>query len=340
MKARIFGAGSIGNHLSNALRKLKYEIELVDIDKSALDRTKNEIYPSRYGKWDNKIKLLTSPSEDFVDLEIIGTPPDTHANILLERLKQNKSRYWLVEKPFTIPSNKHIKELEKKIKNYKDSIFVGYNHSVSPAFRSLMDDLNKTNKPNKISCTWEEHWGGIFNAHPWLDGPKDSYLGFKNRGGGALMEHSHGIHLLTILFEIFNLKIDELIPLVFLDKHKNYDKKTYVSFEFMNSEVLSYYSTDVITKNVKKSLEIETEHEVFSLTFGSENGTCDTYIKKKKSNEIIKNFRKTRADDFIYEMKLIDDLIQNKRRDPFLKNISCKKALEVAFMCASIFDNS
>ena len=89
MKARIFGAGSIGNHLSNALRKLNYEIELVDIDKSALDRTKNEIYPSRYGKWDHKIKLLTLPSEDFVDLEIIGTPPDTHANILLERLKHH-----------------------------------------------------------------------------------------------------------------------------------------------------------------------------------------------------------------------------------------------------------
>ena len=45
MKARIFGAGSIGNHLSNALRILKYEVEVIDIDKLALLRMKNEIYP-------------------------------------------------------------------------------------------------------------------------------------------------------------------------------------------------------------------------------------------------------------------------------------------------------
>tara|TARA_B100000242_G_scaffold287093_1_gene253458 strand:+ start:1 stop:1023 length:1023 start_codon:yes stop_codon:yes gene_type:complete len=340
MKARIFGAGSIGNHLSNALRKLNYEIELVDIDKSALDRTKNEIYPSRYGKWDKSIKLLTLPSEDFVDLEIIGTPPDTHANILLERLKQNKSRYWLVEKPFTIPSQTHIEELERKIGKFKDSIFVGYNHSVSPAFKSLIEDINKCNNPTKISCTWEEHWGGIFNAHPWLDGPKDSYLGFKNRGGGALMEHSHGIHLLTILFDIFNFKINELKASVILDKEQNYDEKTYVAFNFKNSDALSFYSTDVITKNVKKSLEIEADNQLFSLTFGSDNGTNDTYIKKTKSNQIIKKFSKTRADDFIYEMKLLDELIKDKKRDAFLKNISCEKALKVALICANIFDNS
>ena len=70
MKARIFGAGSIGNHLSNALRKLKYEVEVIDIDQLALLRMKNEIYPSRYGEWDHNIKLLDKPSEEFVDIEI------------------------------------------------------------------------------------------------------------------------------------------------------------------------------------------------------------------------------------------------------------------------------
>ena len=88
MKARIFGAGSIGNHLSNALRKLKYEIEVIDIDKSALLRMRNDIYPSRYGEWDNNIKLLNEPSEELVDLEIIGTPPDTHSNILLDNVSK------------------------------------------------------------------------------------------------------------------------------------------------------------------------------------------------------------------------------------------------------------
>ena len=29
------------------------------------------------------------------------------------------------------------------------------------------------------------------DAHFWLDGPKDFYLGFTKLGGGALLEHSH-----------------------------------------------------------------------------------------------------------------------------------------------------
>ena len=33
MKARIFGAGSIGNHLCHALRKNNYRVEVIDIVK-------------------------------------------------------------------------------------------------------------------------------------------------------------------------------------------------------------------------------------------------------------------------------------------------------------------
>ena len=46
-----------------------------------------------------------------------------------------------------------------------------------------------------IDVEFREHWGGIFAAHPWLAGPSDSYLGFRQRGGGASGEHSHGINL-------------------------------------------------------------------------------------------------------------------------------------------------
>ena len=52
MKVKIFGAGSIGNHLANASRKLDWEVDIYDISDDALDRTKNMIYPSRYGNWD------------------------------------------------------------------------------------------------------------------------------------------------------------------------------------------------------------------------------------------------------------------------------------------------
>ena len=51
------------------------------------------------------------------------------------------------------------------------------------------------NEIKYIDVEIREHWQGIFNAHPWLDGPQDSYLGFWKKGGGAISEHSHGINI-------------------------------------------------------------------------------------------------------------------------------------------------
>ena len=69
MKALVFGAGAIGNHLSYSLRKQGYLVEVVDIDRLALQRMRESIYPARYGKWDDSINLVETPSDDFVDLE-------------------------------------------------------------------------------------------------------------------------------------------------------------------------------------------------------------------------------------------------------------------------------
>ena len=60
MNVKIIGAGSIGNHLANACVAQGLSVTIVDIDKDALDRTKNIIYPERYGNWDNNI-ILTQP---------------------------------------------------------------------------------------------------------------------------------------------------------------------------------------------------------------------------------------------------------------------------------------
>ena len=49
--------------------------------------------------------------------------------------------------------------------------------------------------PLTLIAEFREYWGGIFDAHPWLSGPSDSYLGFWRRGGGASGEHSHAINI-------------------------------------------------------------------------------------------------------------------------------------------------
>ena len=82
-KVKIYGAGSIGNHLTYACRAKGWDVLMCDIDPEALKRTQADIYPSRYGSWDPAIRLSTIDNlsdEDF-DLVIIGTPPDTHLSL-------------------------------------------------------------------------------------------------------------------------------------------------------------------------------------------------------------------------------------------------------------------
>ena len=62
---KIYGAGSIGNHLSYACRNKDWDVTVCDIDESALSRMKNYIYPDRYGKWDNEIVL--THNEQVID---------------------------------------------------------------------------------------------------------------------------------------------------------------------------------------------------------------------------------------------------------------------------------
>ena len=52
VKVKIIGAGSIGNHLAQACRRVGWDVAVVDRDPEALQRMKHILYPSRYGRWD------------------------------------------------------------------------------------------------------------------------------------------------------------------------------------------------------------------------------------------------------------------------------------------------
>ena len=76
-------------------------------------------------------------------------------------------------------------------------MFVGYDHVVGRA-AGWPDELMRrpaSERSTTLDVEFREHWGGIFNAHPWLAGPWESYLGFWKRGGGASGEHSHAANL-------------------------------------------------------------------------------------------------------------------------------------------------
>ena len=56
---KIYGAGSIGNHLAHGCRSKGWDVLMCDLDQQALERTRDDIYPSRYGQWDPQIRLTT-----------------------------------------------------------------------------------------------------------------------------------------------------------------------------------------------------------------------------------------------------------------------------------------
>ena len=59
MNILIFGCGSIGTHHANAARALNCNVLICDIDFSKFEYMKNNLYPKRYGNWDNKIKFIS-----------------------------------------------------------------------------------------------------------------------------------------------------------------------------------------------------------------------------------------------------------------------------------------
>ena len=88
-------------------------------------------------------------------------------------------------------------ELYLAVRNSSTQVFVGYDHVVGKATKQAEELIQSSiiGTIRTIDVEFREHWGGIFKAHPWLDGPEDSYLGFWERGGGAGGEHSHAVNL-------------------------------------------------------------------------------------------------------------------------------------------------
>ena len=133
-KVKIIGAGSIGNHLAHASRSLGWDVTICDVDQAALDRTKSQIYPTRYGTWDDAISLSlvdTAPRGKF-DLIIVGTPPDSHLPLALDALTEHPKAL-LIEKPLCSPTLDGAETLKTQVADSKTLTFVGYDHVVGKA---------------------------------------------------------------------------------------------------------------------------------------------------------------------------------------------------------------
>ena len=339
MKVKIFGAGSIGNHLAHAARRMGWSVDICDIDSEALERTKNDIYPSRYGKWDDDIGLYSCDDipvgiHDFV---IIGTPPDSHMSLARAAVKEG-ARAVLVEKPLCTPDLVGAQELLNEAQEANCTVFVGYDHAISESavyMAKLLED-EKVGKPQTIDVEFREYWGGIFAAHPWLDGPSDTYLGFLERGGGACGEHSHAINLFQTFANAAKVgRITEVYANMeyVKDSKVNYDSLCLMQIK-TESGLIGRVVQDVITQPTRKWARVQSDNGFIEWYCGKKPG-IDTVVygknnKSTKTEEVSKN----RPDDFYEEMKHIDLAIKNK--DVYSKSpISLEKGLDTALVISA-----
>lgn len=319
-RVKVIGAGSIGNHLGNAARAMGWDVVICDLDPKALERTRTEIYPGRYGRWDEAIELATldkAPTGGF-DIICIGTPPDVHVPLMREALKE-KPGMILVEKPVCGPALEQVPELMKELAATSTKVCVGYDHVLAPATVKV-EELIKSGivgEPVTIDAEFREHWGGIFKAHPWLEGPWQTYLGYWKRGGGSGGEHSHAANLWQHFAHCCGKgRVTEVSALVEIRQQREaeYDE-IFALHVRTESGFYGRIIQDVVTIPTRKWAIIQcTGGRIEWRANQGAQGDVVAVIPSDRPEELF-SFPKTRPDDFICEMRHLDAVLSGDIAD-------------------------
>jgi predicted dehydrogenase len=345
MKVKIYGAGSIGNHLAQASRRMGWSVAVVDKDPKALERMKTDIYPTRYGAWDSGIELFEfgkEPKGGF-DVIMLGTPPHVRMSLATELLKEDPKVLQL-EKPLCGPGLEGMKEFTDELKKHKTIVIAGYDHAIATSINRVVELIKEgvAGEIITLDVEFREHWAGIFKAHPWLSGPEDTYLGFRTKGGGASGEHSHALHLWQYLAKVSGLgtwkKVAATLKIEKGEKGVEYDSIASFSVETDKGHV-GRIIQDVVTAPTRKWIRVQ-----------GKDGFIEWYCNGGPKGDLIKwqgkdgklheeVTEKTRPDDFYQETKHIQDLIDGKiaQKD---SPISFEGALSVMTLLNSVYRHS
>lgn len=336
-KVKIFGAGSIGNHLSNASRAMGWSVDLCDLDPAALERTKTAIYPQRYGAWDESITLYQNDAapKGGYDLIFVGTPPDSHMSLALAAIEEAPKAI-LVEKPLCGPGLEGAQELVEAAKAKNVQVFVGYDHVVGAA------SVEAGAKPQEIGIgdiesidvEFREHWGGIFAAHPWLNGPEDTYLGYWKRGGGASGEHSHAINLWQHFAHSVGVgRIVEVSAMLdyINDGTVDYDKLCVLNVVTENG-MIGRVVQDVITNPPRKWARIQGSNGYVEWQCGVKAGVDRVSWKSGTADVNLLDVEKTRPQDFIMELTHLKNVLDGTIQD---SPISLERGLDTMLVVAA-----
>lgn len=312
----IYGAGSIGNHLAYACRNKGWDVTICDVDPQALERTRNLVYPRRYGRWDEGISLVHLKSGclgGYFDVAVIGTPPDVHVALAIDILRMSPPKVLLVEKPLCTPAMSRCPELLPLAGEAGTVVLVGYNHALTAQTLRAEELLRSgmIGEPLYMVAAFREHWEGIFNAHPWLNGPRDSYLGYSARGGGAGGEHSHALNIWQHFSRVLGMgEIVEVGAMLdFVDDGVcRYDRVFQVNVR-TDKGLSGHIVQDVITKPPQKMLAVQGDKGFLEWHANRNEGSDAVRCGQNDAAPTEMAFPKTRPDDFKGEIDHIGEIL-------------------------------
>lgn len=345
MRVKIFGAGSIGNHLAHGLRRRDAEVTICDVDPAALERTRNEIYPERYGAFDPAIRLLpvADVADEAFDLVVIGTPPDSHLAIAREQLERAAPRVMVIEKPLCTPDLAGAAELRDAAAAAGTAVCVGYNHTLTAHTRLAEQWLAEQplGSVTTLVAGFREHWGGIFGAHPWLSGPKDTYLGYTERGGGALGEHSHAINIWQHFARVAGLgpivEVQAMLDSVEEDGAR-YDRIAQLSVR-SESGIVGQIVQDVVTKPSRKWVRLQGSEGFLEWEVNVADGEDGVRMQSADGETREERVQKTRPDDFQPEVDHLIALVERGSPDPD-SPIALERGLDTMLVIAAALRSS
>jgi predicted dehydrogenase len=318
MRVKIYGAGSIGNHLTQASRRMGWQVTVVERDQKALDRMKNDIYPTRYGAWDPAIEqyIVGTEPKGAYDIMMIGTPPNVRVQVAMEALKE-KPKLMLLEKPLCGPEAKGLKQLIAQAKKQKTILVMGYDHGVAESIDFVVSLIKKKQIGDVLTLDVEfrEHWGGILKAHPWLKGPQDSYLAYTALGGGASGEHSHALHLWQYLARVSGMGTWKEVGAVYdMQKKGKMEYDAIAAFTFVtDKKKIGRVIQDVVTQPTRKWARLQGSAGYIEwYCNGDPRGDVVKWKLAGAESEESRIFDKKRPDDFYRETLHIDAILKRK----------------------------
>lgn len=288
---------------------------MCDVDPAALERTRREIYPSRYGSWDEGIELYRAEEapRGGYDLIFVGTPPSSHVPLALAALEE-RPRGVLVEKPLCPPDLEGVEKLRELAAGSGVAVFTGYNHAVGRAARRARELLPQVGRALALDVEFREHWGGIFAAHPWLAGPEDSYLAHWRQGGGASGEHSHAIHLFQDLARAAGAgRVCEVTATLdyVTTGAAEHDRLCLLNLR-TEGGLLGRVVQDVVTRPPRKAARVQGADGFVEMGIGASD---EVRWSEPGGGTRSERFEKTRPDDFIAELEHVRAVLEGREPD-------------------------